>query len=405
MSTYFRNMRTFSKDARLYLTSTFLFGLVFGLQYLVFNLYILSLGYGQGFVGLLAGIPAFTTAILSIPIGMMLPRVGYKRALVAGAILQLSALAGWSLLPMKGTLIAASVLFGMGQAIGFISASPFMVAITAVHERTHLFSMQFALSTVAGVIASLVGGVLPRLFSHVVQAQSNGPMIYRLTLMVGMGITLLAMVPLVMMRKKHEPDATPWTEGGVGDSRRVISRLIVVEVVVSLGAGILIPFVNVFYRLRFHSSDQLIGVLFAASSLTVGMATLLGPLISQRMGKVRAIVLTQTLSIPFLLLMGFAGGFSTSATGYLVRTALMNMSAPLFSAYAMGVVPGRLRAITSSLLVLAWNGGWAISAAGSGRLQAAYGFSPLFAVTAGMYVASIAMTYFFFHRHAEEEGD
>jgi len=116
------------------------------------------------------------------------------------------------------------------------------------------------------------------------------------------------------------------------------------------------------------------------------------------------VVATQALSLPFLVAMGFSPWFELSVVGFLVRTALMNMSAPVFSAFTMGLVPGRLRPMTATLFALAWNAGWAISSRVSGRIQVAIGFWPLFIVTGVFYVLSIALTYALF-RHTKELAD
>jgi predicted MFS family arabinose efflux permease len=99
--------------------------------------------------------------------------------------------------------------------------------------------------------------------------------------------------------------------------------------------------------------------------------------------------------------MGLVPVFGASAGSFLVRTALMNMSAPLLAAYSMGIVPTHVRPLAASLLMLAWNGGWAISAWISGRVQVAAGFTPLFLITATLYTASIVMMYVAFRNVGE----
>ena len=90
----------------------------------------------------------------------------------------------------------------------------------------------------------------------------------------------------------------------------ILQKLVFTELAISLGAGLLMPFVNVFYKLRFALPDHVLGGLFAASSLAMGLAVMLVPLWVRRMGKVKTIVLTQVLSLPFLLLMGFSPVFT-----------------------------------------------------------------------------------------------
>ena len=403
MSNYLRSVRAFSRNARLYLAGTVLFGLMFGLQYLFFNLYILKLGYDQEFVGLLASVPALVTAISALPIGLFLPRIGYKRSLLLGTILQIVALLGWAFLVSKTTLILASAFSGLGSSLIWISSSPFMVASSTPKERTHLFSVQFGLNTLAGVVASLIGGILPRVFACLFHLPLEGTSVYRGILLIAMGLTSLSLLPLAAIRGHGRVVPTAKGREGMGKYRPIVGKLILTQITVSLGAGLLMPFVNVFYKLRFEIPDHLLGSLFAASSLSMGLAVLIVPLLAERVGKVRTVVLTQALSLPFLFLMGFSSIFSLSAAGYLVRTALMNMSAPVFSAFAMGVVPERLRPLTSSLLVLAWNVGWAVSAFTSGRLQVKVGFAPIFFITASLYLLSCCLIYRFFHWVREEE--
>ncbi len=79
---YAAAVRGFSTNARLYLGTSLLVGFSTGLLYLLFNLYVLSLGYDQAFVGLLASLPALVTAAAAVPAGIFLPRLGYRRALL-----------------------------------------------------------------------------------------------------------------------------------------------------------------------------------------------------------------------------------------------------------------------------------------------------------------------------------
>ncbi len=395
---FFRFVPRFSRDAWLYLVNTFFAGLMFGLQYLFFNLYILKLGYNQEFIGLLASISALATAILALPFGVLIPKFGNKRSLLAGTFLQIVAFLGWSLLPARFTLLLASALFGAGYCLISVNAAPFMAAVTTPDKRTALFSMQFSLNTLAGVVASGIGGVLPPFFAHIFGVPAEGATTYRVILLIAMGVTVLSLVPLALLRGERSPIASaPAFSERVARHQPIVIKLTVAQFIIALGAGILIPFVNVFYKLRFDLPDPVLGGLFAISSLAMGLSALFVPALVKRLGKIRTMILTQLFSIPFLILMGFSATFPLSALGYLVRTALMSMNLPIFSAYAMGIVSGRLRAVTSSLLVLSWNGGWAAGSFVSGHIQSEVGFSTVFLLTASLYLIGSGIIYSFFH--------
>jgi MFS family permease len=129
----------------------------------------------------------------------------------------------------------------------------------------------------------------------------------------------------------------------------------------------------------------------------IGVGTLIGPHLAARLGgKVRAITVTQSSSLVFLLLMGFAPTLWLSAIGYLMRTALMNMASPLYSAFCMEHTPEHEQGFVNSVLNLSWNIGWAVGPFVSGVVQQNYGFTPLFVATAILYFIAIVLQWKFF---------
>ena len=175
--------------------------------------------------------------------------------------------------------------------------------------------------------------------------------------------------------------------------------MIAPQVLIGFGAAILIPYMNVFFKYRFNISDSLLGILFSLSSLMIGIGTVIGPRLATRLGgKVSAVALTQSSSLVFLLLMGFAPMLWLSAVGYLMRTALMNMASPLYSAFCMEHTPEHQQGFVNSILNLSWNIGWAVGPFVSGVVQQNYGFAPLFVATAVLYFLAIVLQWRFFIR-------
>jgi predicted MFS family arabinose efflux permease len=86
-----------------------------------------------------------------------------------------------------------------------------------------------------------------------------------------------------------------------------------------------------------------------------------------------------------------------SGFAFLIRGALMNMSSPLYSAFAMEQTPERERGAVNSVMQLMWEVGWTVGPYLSGVVQARYGFAPLFISTATLYAIAIGLTWVFFH--------
>lgn len=126
---------------------------------------------------------------------------------------------------------------------------------------------------------------------------------------------------------------------------------------------------------------------------------MVGPRVAGVLGsKIRAVVLTQGLSLVFLLVMGFSPLFWLVAIGFLMRGTLMNMAVPLYSAFSMEQIVESEQGTVNSVKELAWQVGWAVGPYISGLVQVSYGFTPLFVTTAVLYASAIMFTWIFFEK-------
>jgi MFS family permease len=181
-----------------------------------------------------------------------------------------------------------------------------------------------------------------------------------------------------------------------------LSKLILPMLITSIGAGLIMPFMNVFFRQQYSQPDTTIGTLFAWGSLAMGIGLLIAPPLAERMGKIQLVVVTQALSIPFLILLGFAPWFWLSAAAYYIRVALMNMSGPVYQTFVMEHVEEDARATVASLVSMSWNFGWAFSPMISGWMQVRYGFGMPFVGTILLYCISIYLYWAFFWKGRAE---
>jgi MFS family permease len=154
--------------------------------------------------------------------------------------------------------------------------------------------------------------------------------------------------------------------------------LIAPILITSIGAGLLMPFMNIFFRVAYHQPDPVIGNLLAWGALAMGIGLLIAPPLADRIGKIQMVVITQGLSIPFLALLGFAPWFWLSGVAYYARIALMNMSGPVYQTFVMERVEPEARATIASLVNMANNFGRAFSPSISGWMQITYGFAPVY---------------------------
>jgi len=247
-------------------------------------------------------------------------------------------------------------------------------------------------------IGNWIGGYLPTWLGSLQGAAPTSTQAYGASLLVICGAALLAILPLIFLRPQSgsEPRSHFSSLGEIKRQSGLFSRLILPMLITSIGAGMFMPFMNVFFRQVHHQPDPVIGSLFAWGSLAMGLGLLIAPPLAERYGKIQLIVFTQAVSLPFLAALGFSPWFALGAGAYYVRLALMNMSGPVYQTFVMEQVGPQNRATVASLASMANSFGWAFSPSISGWIQVRYGFGPAFAVTLVLYAVSTFLYWRFF---------
>ena len=137
----------------------------------------------------------------------------------------------------------------------------------------------------------------------------------------------------------------------------------------------------------------------------IGVGSLIGPRLSTRLGgKIRTVAFTQLGSVVFMLMIGFVPSLWVAGFSYLMRAALMNMSAPLYSAFCMEKTPAHQQGVASSVLNVAWLVGWSVGPYISGVVQQRYGFSPLFIATTILYLIAVGVMWRMFHNEERRQA-
>jgi predicted MFS family arabinose efflux permease len=205
------------------------------------------------------------------------------------------------------------------------------------------------------------------------------------------GVTAVPLLP--WYRDVHRP--LPWRRSVHGlfnpTWRRLAWRVTLVVGTLGLGAGFVIPYLNLYFTRQLRVSVVAFGILSAVSQLVLGLATLLAGLVAARGGVVLLVVVTQTLALALLLLLAAAPAAPVAMAAFVLRQALMDMSIPVAQGWLLGLAAPELRATTASLLLIAEQGPWAITSAVGGALQQRAGFLPGFLLTALFYLLSVIL--------------
>ena len=131
-----------------------------GVFMVMYNLYIKELGMPETVNGKVISMTALASAIMLIPAGFLSDKFGRKWMIVGGAVFGGMTLFYRSIAVAESPIIYAAFLTGLFMAFVQVSGVPFLAENSKPVERVHMFSIHFALMTVANVIGSLFGGVI-----------------------------------------------------------------------------------------------------------------------------------------------------------------------------------------------------------------------------------------------------
>lgn len=400
--TYAHKLGLFQRNARLYLLSSIVTGLTFGVFRLLFNFYVLSLGYDEALLGQLITNSNLTALAGALPAGYFSDRLGRKYSLLLASLLLTSSILGIVVWSNVLWLHLMNMLMGLAQSLSGVTKGPFLMENSNEDERTYLFSFDMGLRMIAMFVGSWLGGQLPTLMGQLGGVSATSSSAYSWSIACVVGVMFLGLLPLALLQRKRtarqrgEPTLSPYQYAR--KEPRKLLKLTLPMLVISLGAGLLMPFMNVFFRNVHGRSDSAIGTLFAFNSLAMGIGLLVAPPLAERWGKIRLVAVSQALSIPFLFTLGFAPWFGVGAVAYLVRSGLMNMSNPVYQAFVMEQTEPEARATIASLISISWNFGRSFSPTVSGWLQVRYGFDPVFVGIISAYTLAIYLYWRFFLR-------
>jgi MFS family permease len=419
---YLYSFTGFSRDARLFLLTTLVSGAAISLYWTDFNLYLASLDISNGTIGLIAAGGSLAAALVAFPASGLSDRYGRRALIAAGIVLMTAATIGFVVTSNVLALALLAAAYGAGQQTFFVVQSPYMTEHSRPEHRSELFSLQFAITTATNILALIVGGALAAAIAAAIGLPPGGSGTYRIILVI-MAIALAASLATVALlgddrparrraglpspRSLGEPAAFPdpvrswWGAARLGITivdRQRFFRLVFPGFLIALGAGQVIPFLNLFIKTKFGLGLESLNLVFAITSLGTVVAILLQPALARRTGKVASVVIVQSVSIPFIVVLGFSPVLWTVVIAMAVRNSLMNAGNPIQNAFAMEHVHPAERATLAAAMSELWSIGWVIAGPWYAVLQATLGFEMGYTVNFLTIIALYSTgTYLYWH--------
>jgi MFS family permease len=364
-----------------FLSASCLFNIGMFMFVLLYNLYLLDIGYKEDFLGWMS---SMTTAgnLLGTVFAVLLNRlIGLQRSVVVCFAATATIAALRSLLVGEVALLGIAFTAGLFFALWAISITVVVAQVTTAETRPLAFSIYLATVIGIGIIADPVGGHLPlwlnQLFGPTSAAESK-----QWALLLSAAIVSLAVLPAMRLRL---PQVTKGQRATYPRSSFVLRFLIAVAVL-NIATAAFNPFASAYFSRSLKMPVEDIGLVFSGSQLAQVVAILLSPLILKKFGLVWGIVYMELAAGLSLATLATGPPMMIAVLGFAGFTAFQWMDEPAMESLLMTKVEPHERSGATALMYMVIFASGAITAPVAGIGLTRFGYPAIISAAAFLLV-------------------
>lgn len=392
---YLSLIKKLSPNLKRYFTASFFAYLGLGAGNVLVNLYLVERGFTEDVVGIFLSIKLFTTGLLALPSGVICNKMGYKWSLKNGLLLIATGILILVYFNNVALVYFSSFLWGLGLSVFAVSAPPFIQENSEPRQRQQAFSIKFSIQMMSMMMGNFFSGRLVELLPY---GQLHN---YQITLTLFSLFTFVGIIFLTKIQDTVNVTNFSFSQQikgilSLATNNANIIKLLICHALIGIGAGLIVPLLNVFLKNNVGATTGQIGTIMSISQTTTAIAALLTPFIVLKLGKIKGISLLRLLSIPFLLAIALLQDIYLVGIAVFIRGSLMNMTHPVEQEFSMGLVTKEQRAPLSALLRTMDSGGRAISVLAGGYIMSNLGYTLPYYITCVIYLFTTVLFYFWF---------
>ena len=318
-----------------------------------FTIYLSKLGASAVTLGLAFTGMSLFSAVRSFIEGVIADRYGRKPILLYSAGLMIVGGAVYTLTQDLEILLVTAVLVGVGGRLPYTPAEQAILTENVSSEdRTKAFSINSFLGTLAGVFGSFAAGIpellqswgVPELFSY-------RPVFAVFAIAGAVTFVFFTLIEETVSRGGSVDEVEADEKMGM-DERRLLMKWSAVIALDMIGGSFLGNFVSYWFYLKFGVGPGAIGTFFGASRFLAAFSYFLGLKIAERVGTIRAIVISRVPVVFVNALTPLLPGYTATALVRGFMSLFSMIDVPLRQSYLMGVVGSRRRASAAGVVTV-----------------------------------------------------
>lgn len=396
-------LRSFSPAIKSLLLAQAVYGIGYGVFTVLLNLYLKGIGYTESEIGRILALQTMCSAIMSMPLGWLADKTSRKCTYITGII---CISIGYSIICLSramSVIFFAVCISGTGLGAILVSVLPYLQENSNDSQRAYIFSLNSSLTWTTSIVSGFFAGWLPKLLVNTFPQAISEATGIQYSLWVGVIFILLTLIPAYKMKivaadnKKLKNNYEDYLDDQQDESPiRLIVKFGSVNLLIGFGAGMIVPYFNLYFKDWCNASIPEIGTIFAIGQFGTALGAMLSPFLSKRAGLVKGVVLSQMLSLPFMVWMAFTHNFVICSICFVFRNAFMNLCTPIQQEILMKMIPRYLRARASAVNSMSWNFAWAMAMFFSGGIIKNYGYTSSLLIAATAYFTASCLYHHFF---------
>jgi hypothetical protein len=362
--------------------------------FLILNIYLAKQGFSDPEIANFISYRFLAVMLLAFPLGFYIKGKPLKPFFILGSLgvptvaIALVLAIQYRLYHYLPTLF---ILWGVVFTLFQVSSLPYVMRNTSVANQSHAISLNYATHS----FGTILSGIMIFGFGQFMREMDEGVILLFIATLGFFGVYyLLKMkVDVVVPVKK----GLQWTSYDWG----LLLKAIVPTIIIAIGAGLTIPFINLFFFHNFQIDSKGFAVIGGVASILVAFLALLVPNVKNKLGFKKGITYTQTIAVLALIALATTEFFASywwalpvAVLCFWVRTPLMNMAAPMTSELTMNYVGKKNQEMLSAIMAAIWSGSWFFSSQIFRHLKAeGLPYAYIFYITAVLYGFGVFMYY------------
>ena len=286
-------------------------------------------------------------------------------------------------------LPALFILWGVVFTLFQVCSLPYLMRNTIIENQSHAISLNYATNSFGTIFSGFIifgAGQFMREFDE-------GKILLGISILgfIGVYYVLKMKVDVVeSVKERLQWKSYDWV---------LLMKAIVPTLIIAVGAGLTIPFINLFFFHNFQIDSSGFAVIGGIASILVAILSLLVPNLKSKLGFQKGITYVQTIAVIALVALAtteffkdYWWGLPLAIMCYWVRTPLMNMAAPMTSELTMNYVGAKNQEMLSAIIAAIWSGSWFFSSQIFRFLKAeGLPYAHIFYITAVLYAFGVFM--------------